>query len=155
MLPACERFHPLLPVCLFSVCTRFFTTVGVHLKHQIAFTYSQLGNVVQRSYKALDVLMTQLIMAMNVRDLLTPCMFAIPHVTKPQAFHVVKDPPTVRSRCRCSAGATNIHRRQSPGNGGFVYLQFAVAICQCMYRRSTSMERDKCAQLPWSVGNAD
>lgn len=66
--------------------------VGVHLKHHSAFTRLQLGILMQGSYKALDVRMAQLDRAANIRDLLTPCMFAITHVTKPQAFRVVEDP---------------------------------------------------------------
>lgn len=54
--------------------------VGLHRKPYKAFTHSQLAILVQGSYKALDVLMTQVDRTANVRDLLAPYISAIPDV---------------------------------------------------------------------------
>ncbi|CAM9584489.1 unnamed protein product [Ectocarpus fasciculatus] len=73
-----------------------FSRVGVGLRKRDAPTRSALGEGIVSSYKAgspnFVVELQHLRNCANVRDLVKECLFAIPHVTKPQAFKVSKDP---------------------------------------------------------------
>lgn len=67
--------------------------IGVYLRPRNAFTRNQLGELVKESYKAtFPTELRHVYNVANIRDLMAPCMFAIPHVTKPQAFRISRDP---------------------------------------------------------------
>lgn len=98
----CLFFSCLLPFHLLSVWSDYseidqvFSRVSVALKEKAAVTRSQLGQVVVQAYKknvsSFPVEMTHLRNIANIRDLLAGHMFAIPSVTKPQAFRFLTDP---------------------------------------------------------------
>lgn len=73
-----------------------FSRVGVALRQSDAPTRNILGKHIVGSYKknvsSFPVRITHLFNCGNLRDLLRDHMFAIPSVTKPQAFRVSKDP---------------------------------------------------------------
>lgn len=73
-----------------------FSRVGVALRATDAATRTILGRHIVGSYKknvaSFPVRMTHLYNCGNVRDLLQGNMFAIPSVTKPQAFRISRDP---------------------------------------------------------------
>ena len=67
--------------------------IGVHLKERNATTRQQLEQRIKDSYNsAFPVELVALYNCANIRDLLGPCMYPIPHISKPQAFRIKTDP---------------------------------------------------------------
>ena len=70
-----------------------FHRVAVHLRGRNAVTRRELGRLIKESYTpSFPVEILHLYNCANMRDLLEPCMFKIPHITKPHAFRIMTDP---------------------------------------------------------------
>ena len=68
--------------------------VAIKLRKNDAVTPSELRRLVEMAYSpGFPVKVTHLDRTANIRDLLLSCgMYAVPHVTRPQAFRVARDP---------------------------------------------------------------
>ena len=67
--------------------------VGTYLMPGNAPIRSALGRLVKESYTpSFPVKVNHLNEAANIRDLLRPCLYVLPHVRKPYAFKISKDP---------------------------------------------------------------